>query len=283
MKIKQFLFINVGLLIMAVGLYLFLIPANLAVGGVTGLAMVIQHYIPGVNLGFLMIGFNVILFTLAFIIIGKEFGGNTIYCSFALSGIIGIFEWLMPLNGPFVEDVILNLVFGIAIQGIGMAIVFYQNASTGGTDIVAKIINKFFSIDIGKALFLSDALITLMAGIAFGLTLGLYAFIGILINGLVIDRVIAGLDVKIHAVIISDHSDKINDYIQVHLNRGTTFFHGSGGFSKEDKKIISVVLSRKELIRLKHFIKEEAPNAFMTINFTHEVYGEGFNLALQSL
>lgn len=282
-KIRQFILINMGLLIMALGLYMFLIPANLAVGGVTGLAMVIQNYIPNINLGFLMIGFNIILFTLAFFIIGKEFGGNTIYCSFALSGIIGLFEWFMPLQGPLVDDIILNLVFGIVIQGIGMAIVFYQNASTGGTDIVAKIINKFTHLDIGKALFLSDSLITLMAGMAFGMTLGLYAFIGILINGLVIDRVIAGLDVKIHAVIISCESDKINEYINHHLNRGTTFLHGSGGFSKEDKKIISVVLSRKEFMSLKHYIKDHAPDAFITMNFVHEVYGEGFNLALQSL
>ncbi|MCH4891348.1 YitT family protein [Acidaminobacter sp. JC074] len=279
---KAFIVMNIGLFIMAVGLSVFLIPADLAVGGVTGLAMVIQHYVPSLNIGILMLVFNVILFTLGFLIIGSSFGGKTIYCSFALSGMIGLMEWLLPLQGPVVNDIVLNLVFGIVIQGIGMAIVFYQNASTGGTDIIAKIFNKFTGLDIGKALFLSDSLITLMAAVCFGLTLGLYAFIGILINGLIIDKVIANLDAKIHAVIVTNDTEVISDYIHETLSRGTTYLHGTGGYSKEDKQIISVVLNRKEFAELKHFIKRQALDAFITMNVVDEVYGEGFNLALQS-
>jgi uncharacterized membrane-anchored protein YitT (DUF2179 family) len=281
-KIEQFILINIGLLIMAAGLYVFLIPADLAVGGVTGLAMVIQNYFPSINIGLLMIAFNIVLFTLAFIVIGTEFGGLTIYCSFALSGMIGLFEWFIPIENPIVGDIILNLIFGIVIQGIGMALVFYQNASTGGTDIVAKIIHKFTRIDIGKSLFMSDALITLMAGLAFGLTLGLYAFVGILINGLVIDKVIAGFETKIQVMIISEKHKIINAYIHEHLNRGSTVLNGSGGFSRNEKSIINCVLSRKECMALKHFIKENDPCAFMTMNFVHEVYGEGFDLHLQT-
>jgi len=281
-RIKDFLVMNLGLFIMAIGLSIFLIPADLAVGGVTGLAMVIQHYFPNINLGLLMLIFNILLFTLGYFMIGSAFGSKTIYCSFALSAMIGLMEWLLPLQGAIVNDIILNLVFGIVIQGIGMAIVFYQNASTGGTDIIAKIINKFTNIDIGKALFLSDSLITLMAAVCFGLVLGLYAFIGILINGLIIDKVIAGLNAKIHAVIISNESDHISDYIHSTLKRGTTYLHGSGGYSKENKQIISVVLSRKEFSKLKHYIKANALDAFITMNTVDEVYGEGFNLALQS-
>lgn len=275
-KVIQFLLINIGLGIMALGLHVFLIPADLAVGGVTGLAMVIQNFLPSINLGFLMIGFNIILFTLGFLLIGREFGGLTIYCSFALSGIIGMFEWIIPLQEPIVEDIILNLVFGIVIQGIGMALVFYQNASTGGTDIIAKIINKFTSIDIGKSLFMSDALITLMAGITFGLTLGLYAFIGILINGLIIDRVIAGFDEKIQVMIISEQHKPINHFILEELGRGSTFFSGIGGFSNENKHIINCILSRKEYLRLKHYVAINDPHAFISMSFVHEVLGEGF-------
>lgn len=186
----KFIWINIGLIIMSIGLYFFLIPANLAVGGVAGLAMVIKHYCPVINLGILMWCFNIVLFVTAFFAIGKDFGKNSIYGSFALSGIIGVLEWLLPLKGPLGDDIFINLVFGILIQGIGMGIVFYCNASTGGTDIVAKIIHRYTDIPIGKALFLSDALITLAAGMAFGLTLGLYALLGILMNALIIDRVI---------------------------------------------------------------------------------------------
>lgn len=279
--LKRFTLINIGVFIMALGLYLFLIPANLAVGGVTGLAMVIQSYFPSVNLGLLMAVFNVILLILAFTVIGKEFGGYTIYCSFFLSAVIGLFEALIPLSGAIVDDMLINLVFGIVIQGVGMAIIFYQNASTGGTDIIAKIVDKYTHIGIGKALFLSDSLITLMAGLAFGPVLGLYAFLGIMVNGLVIDKVIAGFETKIHAMIISEKYELISAFIQSELNRGTTFFNGVGGYTLEDKRILSVVLNRKQYMALKHYIKDVDPKAFITMSFVHEVIGEGFDLTLQ--
>ncbi len=280
-KIMNFVYTNLGVLIMAAGLYFFLIPAKLAVGGVTGLAMVIQLYFPMVNLGILMAVFNVFLFILAFLIIGREFGGYTIYCSFLLSGIIGLFDRFLPMKGAIVEDMILSLVYGIVIQGVGMAIIFYQNASTGGTDIVAKIINKFTHIDIGKALFLADSSITLLAGLAFGMELGLYAFMGILINGLVIDKVIAGLNSKINILIISQQPEIVNRFIQEELERGTTYILGMGGYTRQDKQIISVVLTRKEYMKVKHFMKENDSNAFVTMSFVHEVLGEGFDLSLQ--
>jgi len=280
--IKRFMMINLGVFIMASGLYLFLVPANLAVGGVTGLAMVIKNYVPWLNLGVLMILFNVILFMLAFVIIGREFGGFTIYCSFFLSGVIGVFEWILPHYGGIVDDLLLNLIFGIVIQGIGMALIFYENASTGGTDIIAKIINKFTNIDIGKSLFLSDVLITLAAGIAFGPVLGLYACLGILMNGMVIDKVIAGFETKIHALIISKEDEAISDFIHKNLKRGTTSLSGVGGYSKDMKNIVSVVLSRKEYMQLKHFVSQVDPRAFISVTFTHEVFGEGFDLRLQA-
>jgi uncharacterized membrane-anchored protein YitT (DUF2179 family) len=279
--LKRFILINIGIAIMAAGLYLFLIPANLAVGGVTGLAMVIQSYVPSVNLGLLMGAFNIVLFILAFAVIGKEFGGYTIYTSFMLSGMIGFFEYCLPNYTGLAEDLLINLIFGILIQGSGMAIIFYENASTGGTDIIAKIINIFSGIGIGKALFLSDALITLAAGFAFGPLLGLYAFLGILINGLVIDKVIAGFDTKIQAMIISDYHTEISKYVHEDLERGTTYLNGLGGYSLDDKKILSVILNRKEYMKLKHQIRKIDPMAFISVTFVHEVFGEGFNLQLQ--
>ncbi|WDV44837.1 YitT family protein [Clostridiaceae bacterium M8S5] len=280
-KLKDYIFINLGLLIMAIGLYFFLIPANLAVGGVSGLAMVIQGYLPSINIGLVMGVFNIILFLLGLIVIGKQFGGKTIYCSFLLSIIIGVFEIVLPLEAPISDDIIINLVFGIIIQGIGMAIIFHYNASTGGTDIIAKIINKYTHIDIGKSLFLSDSLITLLAGLTFGLTLGLYAFLGILINGLIIDKVIEKINVKIHALVISQDFDTVNNFIHNELKRGTTFLPGVGGYTNSDKKIISVVLTYKEYKKLKIFIKKQTPKTFIIMNFVNEVLGEGFDLTLQ--
>lgn len=275
--LRRFIIINLGLFIMAVGLYLFLVPANLAVGGVTGLAMVIQTVIPSVNLGLLMAVFNVILLTIAFIFIGKEFGGYTIYCSVALSFFIGIFEVLIPLEQAITNDLLLNLIFGIAIQGVGMSLVFYENASTGGTDIVAKILNKFFGMRIGFALFLSDSIITLLAGMAFGIELGLYAFLGILFNGLVIDKVIAGFDTRVHALIISDGIEEISEYIKRDLDRGFTYLSAVGGYSKKEKQVLSVVLSKREYLALRKYINENRQDAFLIVDFVHEVIGNGFN------
>ncbi len=275
-KIYRFIMINIGLLILALGMYVFLIPSNLAVGGVTGLAMVIQSYFPVINLGILMWGFNIVLFIVAFIFIGKDFGGYTIYSSFALSTFIGMMEKFYTLSAPVVDDILLNLLFGILISGIGMAIIFYYNASTGGTDIVAKIINKYTHISIGQALFMSDALITLMAGLAFGVQLGLYAFLGILINGLIIDQVIAGFDQRINLQIITNEEEKITNFITKKLDRGFTYINALGGYTLKDKKIISIVLTRREYMSLKHFIQDTDPNAFMIMTKVNEVLGNGF-------
>lgn len=277
-KIKRFLTINLGTIIMAIGLYVFLIPPQLAVGGVTGLAMVVQNYFPNINLGLLMLFFNFILIVLAFVLIGKEFGGYTIYTSFLLSGIIGIFEIIIPIKNIVINDLFLNLTFGIIIQGIGMAIIFYNNGSTGGTDIIAKIINKYSRIEIGKALILSDSLITLLAGISFGVELGLYAFMGVLINGFVIDNIIGKFDSKMHALIISKEFEEIGNFIKTDLNRGVTYLNGTGGFSLESKTIISVVLTRKEYIYLKKHLKNLDADAFVITNFVNEVLGNGFIL-----
>lgn len=275
--LRRFIIINLGLFIMALGLYLFLVPANLAVGGVTGLAMVIKTVIPSINLGLLMAVFNVILLIVAFIFIGKEFGGYTIYCSVALSFFIGMFEVLIPLEQAITNDLLLNLIFGIGIQGIGMSLIFYENSSTGGTDIVAKILNKFFGMRIGIALFLSDSIITLLAGMAFGIELGLYAFLGILFNGLVIDKVIAGFDTRVHALIISEGIEEISEYIKRDLDRGFTYLSAVGGFSKQNKKVLSVVLSKREYLALRNYINEKHQDAFLIVDFVHDVIGNGFN------
>lgn len=276
-KAKQFLMINFGLLIMALGLHFFLIAADLATGGVTGLAMVINHYLPGLPIGVIMTFFNLLLFLLALVLIGKEFTGYTLYCSFALSGMIYLLEVLFPMQGPLVPEILLNLVFGILIQGIGMGIIFYQNASTGGTDIIAKIINKYTHMEIGMALLLADMLVVILAGVAFGFSLGLWALLGIMLNGLVIDRVIAGFEMKLTIMIISKESEAINRFVIDVLDRSTTLYKAQGGFTGSDRHVIHIVLDKPQYIKLKQFIRTIDKDAFITVGFAHEVLGEGFN------
>ncbi|MDY0236129.1 MAG: YitT family protein [Gudongella sp.] len=272
---KKFMWINLGLIIMTIGLYYFLMPSKLAVGGATGAAMILSYLIPipmGIILGFL----NIILFITAFLILGKEFGGYTVYASLALSGMIALLEIVSPMAKPFTDDLFINLIFGIVISGIGMGIVFNHNASTGGTDIIAKIINKYTRIDIGKSLLISDFFITLFAGLVFGARLGMYALLGIVINSFIIDKMIAGFNVKINMIIISVEFDPINNYILNDIGRGTTIYHASGGYSNEDKRVINTIASRSEYIKIRDFVKSTDDKAFVSISYTTEVEGEGF-------
>ncbi|HBH11808.1 MAG: YitT family protein [Clostridiales bacterium 38_11] len=275
-KIKQFTIINIGLFILNCGMYFFLIPSNLAVGGTTGIAMVIGYLIPTIPIGVFLAIINTILLILAFIIFGKEFGGYTVYSSLALSAMLAAFELILPMAEPFTDDLFINLIFGIVICGVGMGIVFNQNASTGGTDIVAKIINRFTHIEIGKSLLLADFLVTLLAAVVFGARLGMYALLGIVINSIIIDKMIAGFNIKINMMIISNEADAINTYILNTLERGTTIYHATGGYSNEDKKVINTIVSRREYIKIRDFVKKIDQRAFISISYITEVEGEGF-------
>jgi uncharacterized membrane-anchored protein YitT (DUF2179 family) len=273
---KKFLLINLGLLIMTIGLYFFLMPSNLAVGGATGLAMILSYLIPSIPMGVILAVINIILFIAAFIVLGREFGGYTVYSSLALSGMIALFELLVPMTAPFTDDLFINLVFGILISGVGMGLVFNQNASTGGTDIIAKIINKYLHLEIGKSLLAADFLITLFAGLVFGARLGMYALLGIVINSFVIDKMIAGFNVKINMIIISKEIEAINEFILVDVFRGTTIYHATGGYSKEDRRIINTIVSRSEYIRIRNFVRTIDDKAFVAVSYITEVEGEGF-------
>lgn len=275
-KIKQFVLLNLGLFLVAAGIYYFLVPNDLAAGGVSGLAMVINHYFHNIAIGILMLGMNFVLFVIAFIIIGKDFAIRTVYSSFMLSGMILVLEKLFPIKAPITDDILIQLIFGILISGVGMAIVFNQNSSTGGTDIIAKIINKYFHIPIGKAILMTDFVITLSAALAFGPKIGMYSLLGVIINGLVIDNVIEGLNISKHVVIITKEVEIIQDFIITTLNRGTTIYYAKGGFSNEDKEVITTTLNQKEFIKLRNHIRDIDPRAFITVSNVHEALGEGF-------
>lgn len=274
----RFLMVTAGFSIMALGLYFFLIPAELASGGVMGLAMVLQHYFPWLSVGSTMLVLNVVLFILAFLVIGRDFGGYTIYASFGLSGVIALLEKIIPLEAPLAQDILLNLVFGIIVQGLGYALIFRAEASTGGTDIIAKIINKFTHLEIGKSLFLADFLIIIGAIMAFGVELGLYALLGIFMNSVVIDQAIAGFNSKMNVLIISDQYEAINDFIIHNLDRSSTLYTVQGGYSRQNKIVLQTIVSNREFIEIKEFVKQVDPIAFISVNKTVEVMGEGFTI-----
>lgn len=274
--IKDYIIITIGTLILTLGLSLFLIPADLAVGGVTGFAMIINKIFPEISIGGTMFVTNIILFILGFILIGKAFGAKSIYASFMLSSLILLFEKVIIIENPLVSDMFLNLFFGILVSGIGMAIVFYQNASTGGTDIIAKIINKFFNIEIGKSLLMADFLVVCLAMKFYGLEPGLYALFGVIMNAFLIDNIIEGLNIKINVIIVSTKSEELQEFIIRILKRGATVYAAEGAYTKKPQTIVSTVLTKREFIKIKAFVKENDPNAFVTASSVREVIGEGF-------
>ena len=274
--IKEYFIITFGLILVAAGIHFFLVPHNLAAGGLTGLAMVINHYFPALSIGVLMFIGNIFFFVIGFIFIGKGFGVKTIYSSLMLSVIIAIFEKVMPVTKPISEDILINLIFGILIGAIGMAIVFNENASTGGTDIPAKILNKYFNIEIGKGLLSIDFIVTGLAVSAFGATTGMYALLGVIVNGTVVDYVIDGLNITKRIEIISSDCESIRKYIIEDLERSATLYRAVGAYNLEERDVIVTVMGKKEFIKLKNHIKSIDPRAFIITHNVHEVLGEGF-------
>lgn len=279
--LKEFILMNIGMVLVSGGIYYFLVPNNLAAGGVSGLAILVSSFFPMVPKGAFMLAINIILFIVAILIIGSSFGFKTIYASIGVSLLVWIFERFYPAYQSLTGDLIIDLLFGILISGAGIGIVFNQNASTGGTDIIAKLLNKFFHMDIGKGLFVADFMITIAAGLRFGAREGMYALLGVMLNSYVVDSVIEGLNICKQVTIISEKSDKIKEFIMGELERGVTVYSAKGAYTNEEKEVIMTVLGTKEFIKLRKYIKELDKRAFITISNVHEVLGEGFKDILE--
>lgn len=275
-SIKEIIFINVGMALVVCGMYFFLMPNNLATGGANGLAIVINRFIPSFPVGVIMLMINGILFIIAFLAIGKAFGAKTIYASLGVSFMIFILEKVIPITKPLTGEIFLELIFGILISGAGMAIVFNQNASTGGTDILAKILNKFFHIDLGKGVLICDLCITIMAIVAFGLKLSMYAMLGVIINGFLIDALLEKINMYKEVTIISQEYENIRKYIINELERGSTIYSAKGGFSNNTKNVIVVVIKKRDFPRLNKYVYSIDNDAFITVSNVHEIFGEGF-------
>lgn len=275
-KIKEYILITIGFILVAFSIEIFMAPNKIAAGGVTGIAIIINYFFPNLSLGLLTITMNIILFTVGFLTIGNKFGAKTIYACLGLSGTLWIMSKLGVSNFVLTKNLFLATVYGTLLSAIGMGIVFNQNASTGGTDILAKILNKYFHIDIGKSLLMVDFIITVFGGAYFGADLGMFALLSVIINGFAIDNVIEGLNTCKEVMVVSNSANMVKKFIIEKMDRGCTIFKGSGGYSNKEITILYTVLSRKEFIRLKHYIIEIDPEAFITVSNTHEVLGEGF-------
>lgn len=276
MKVKSGFLILFGGFLVACGTYFFLAPNHIAAGGVSGTAIIINSIFPWIPIGLVMMAMESILFILGVIIIGPIFGGRTIFCSFSISGMVLLLEKVFPNVKPLGNDVLVQLIFGVLICALGMGLVFNENASTGGTDILAKIINKYFKVSIGKSLLLCDISISAASIGIFGVEKGMYAILGVIMSALIIDKVIEGLNTYRQVAIISSEGVRVKKYIVDELERSATIYYARGAYYNNDSEVITTVVDRKQFSKLKEYVNKVDKNAFVTVNEVKEVLGEGF-------
>ncbi|WP_455089406.1 YitT family protein [Peptoanaerobacter stomatis] len=274
-NIKKFLFINIGTLILALSIHYFLVPSNLATGGASGFSILLTSVID-IPISIILLVINTILLVLGLVTIGMHFSAMTIYVITVMSAFLRIMEIFSPMNTPITDDLFINLMFGILISSIGMSIVLNSGGSTGGTDILAKIIEKYTKFSFGNGLVICDGLITLGACFIYGPKLGMYALLGVIMNSFMIDRFIEGFNSKYNITIISEKIDIINDFIIKDLSRGSTIYIAQGGYSNEQRKILNSIMDRKEYIKLHNFVKKTDDRAFLFLSKISEIEGNGF-------
>lgn len=273
--IKDTIFIAIGTFIVAFGVYYFMVPQNLAAGGISGLSIVLSNYLP-IPISFTNFILNVLLLIVGFIFLGKEFGGKTVISVFFLSFFMSIMEFINPAKEPVTDEILLNLICGIVISAMGLSIVFNHNASTGGTDILAKLFNKYLNLDMGKGLMASDVIVVVLAFFTYGVKTGIIGAFGWFLNGIIVNYFIDGFTVKNEVVIITKHPSVVKEYIFEKLDRGVTVYKAEGGYTNESKDIIVTILERKEYFILKNELKNIDPDCFVTVRTIQEVYGFGF-------
>ena len=271
----DYIFIVLGSLVTALAFNLFLIPHKIAPGGISGISTIIYYITKGrIPVGISMLGLNIPLFIVGIKEMGRGFGLKTLIATFLLSLFIDIIK--VP---AVTEEPILASIYGGVVMGIGLGMVFKGNATTGGTDLFAKIIHKYFHfIGVGWVLFVIDSLVVLGAAIVFGPTLALYALVSLYLSTKLIDLILEGIHTAKAFILISDHSAEIAQRIMKDLDRGVTLLHGTGAYTMNKKDVILCVTDRVQVTKLKEIISEIDPAAFVLVADVREVMGEGFSL-----
>jgi uncharacterized membrane-anchored protein YitT (DUF2179 family) len=275
--LKDYILITLGVMLVVVGVYFFKFPNHFSFGGVTGLAIILSKLFAGaVSSGTIVLVINMVLLVVGYFVLGKKFGIRTVYGSLLLSVSLSVLEATVPLDGPLTNQPVLELAYAIILPAIGAAILFNIGASTGGTDIVAMILRKYTSLDIGKSLLISDSLLTALTFPVFGLTTGFFSMLGLLIKATLVDTIIENLNLNKYFTIICENPKPICDYIMNEIHRSATIFDATGAFTEKDKKIILTVMNRSQAITLRKYIHQTEPGAFILITNTSEIVGKGF-------
>ena len=290
-EIATWLLMTAGTLLVAAGVYFFKAPNHFATGGVSGIAIVIEKFVP-LNQSTLVMIINVGLLILGLIFLGKGCTARTLYCSLMYSAENMLLEYLLPIknipgavatelaNGAMqytlTNQPLMELVYAMLLTGIGSAILFNCRASSGGTDIVALILKKFTKLNTGKALLITDSLIAFSTFFIFGAQAGLFSILGLFSKACIIDGVIDNIGKSKYITIITSKPEQIAEYILTTMKRDFTSYKATGGYTGAEKTVMITVCKRGEALKLKYMAKKLDPVSFIIITDANEILGKGF-------
>lgn len=278
-RIKKYVFITLGTMLITIGVYFFKIPNGFSTGGVSGLATVLGGVLPDVTPGMLITVINIVLLVIGFFVLGKKFAVNTAYSSLLFSFSTWALEIVLPITKPLTDQPFLELVYAILLTAFGSAMLFHTNAASGGTDVVALILKKYTNLDVGKTLLMTDFLIAASSFFVFGLRAGMFSLLGLFAKAFIVDYVIESLDMCKSFLIITTKPDEICKYIIKDMNHSATAINATGAYTGENKKVIITICRRIEAIRLKRKVNEIDEHAFVIASNTSEIIGRGFRSA----
>ena len=270
--IKAYLVITFGIFIAAVAVYFFLVPSGVTVGSASGFGVILSYFIP-LPLSAITFIINLVLLVVGFILIGKDFGIKTVYSSLSLSVFLAIFEVIFPNQGPIMGDQFVDMICYLFVIAVGQAILFKANASSGGLDIVGKIINKFFRIELGQAISIAGICVALMSALIPGAKADsvVLSLLGTYLSGIILDHFIFGLNIKKRVCILSKKEDEIKEFILHQLHSGATIYEAIGAYDNTKRREIIAIVDKNEYSKLMNFISKTDPDAFLTVYNVNEV------------
>jgi uncharacterized membrane-anchored protein YitT (DUF2179 family) len=274
--IYEYLILTFASFLMGFGIYFFRFPNNFSFGGVTGMAVILARFIP-LSASTITFILNILLLILGVLVLGKSFGLKTAYTTIMLSVSMSLFEFLFPMSGPLTDEPILECCYAVILPALASAIIFNMDASSGGTDIIAMILNKYAPINIGTALLMADFLVAVSA-FSFSVKTGLFSALGWFAKSLVIDGVIESINKCKVFTIVCTNPDIITDFITKELDRSATISEAVGAYTHDKRYVVTSIVSRSQAVRLRNFIRCTEPDSFITITNSSEIIGNGFRL-----
>ena len=268
--VKDYLIITAATVIVACAVFFFLVPSHVSVGSISGLAIVTSNFIPLPISAITMI-YNVALLILGFLLVGPEFGGKTVYTSILLPIFLGILERMFPGFESIMGDAFLDMLMYVFVVSVGLAMLFTRNASSGGLDIVAKLMNKFLRMELGKAMSVSGMAVALSAALIYDAKTVVLSVLGTYLNGIVLDHFIFGIDKKRRVCILSPKLEEIRQYILHELHSGATIYESWGAYEMQPRREIIAVVDKAEYSKLMQFVMKTDPKAFITVYNVNEI------------